>query len=686
MFTVTVPIARTHVLRIPDSTNEKRLAGALRSGCFGIQLDLQSGLLGAEANWVGVLRVERVHETPTRVSFRISGDLYWAGASASTTPRSHIFPRSDHRMYLTLADDSDGSESIRFQSGRLLLALRTIRLEQLDWKSGPRLTLQLTAPSGGATNDDFHMTLKKGSTTVATGKMSWQFSAYREISIYPACSADAVFPWTNGAGQSWENLFREIGWTANVFPPENLSAPTRKVWRLHELHDAILLSNSSAVSLDEQWAVQLFCVHQIEANNELQRGIMFDFSNLDSNGVPRQAAAVAFGWKIPNTVEWGSARGGEYGNLPRLFFRTSAHEVGHALGMKHPIANDPRRVMVATNTLTGVTGFPDTITTSFSDDEAAWLNHQPDPVVRPGGLPYPAETLPTDFLPRKPVTIRKHHVDCKVIPLKRSYPLGAPVRLEFSVRNTGRRIVHVPEELSFSCGGMSIAVTGPDDVKRTTSPAVSICHHDCRTPLSEADQVFGAATVFGSFQGPLFPVAGCYLITVQIPVIDSGRIIWVNGRCSTSIAYPTTKTHSKLADRVLRSTELHQRLVVGARLSYRGQQLISAILKSRELGSHYQYVEAKLALIHFGVCNASLTSAAGLINRTTEMTHLELKRLLLIIDAHFPETLSPLEQATLEDLLRVLLDSTRFKQLPKQLCDSFRRRLRKLIRNGKKQG
>ncbi len=679
---MTVPIARTQILRIPDSTKEKRLAGALRSGCFGIRLDVESGPLGSAADWIGILRVERVKETPTRVSFRISGDLYVSDASLPATTVSRVMPRSNYRMFVTLADDSDGSESIRLAGGKLLLRLRTIQLDQLTWTSGPGLTLQLETPSGNSSSEDFQLTLKKGSTTVATGTMSWRFSAYREISIYPACSADAVFPWTNGAGQSWENLFREIGWEAKVHPPETLVAPTGKVWQLNELHDAILSSNSSAVSLDEHWAVQLLCVHQIEANNDQQRGVMFDFSNLDSNGVPRQAAAVAFGWRIPNTAEWGTARGGLYGTLPRLFFRTSAHEIGHALGMKHPIANDPRRVMVATNTLTGVSGFPDTIATSFSDDEAAWLNHQPDPVVRPGGLPYPAEIMPADFLRRRAVSIRKHFVDCKVAPVKECYPLGAPVRLEFSVQNYGKRTVRAPEELSFSCGGISIAVTSPDEVTRRTSPAISICHHNCRTPLSQGEEAFGAATVWASPQGPLFPVPGLYSVAVQIPVVDSGRFVWVKGNCKIAIAQPTTKAQAKLVDRVLRSTELHQRIVIGAGLSFRGQQLIAAILKCNDLKSHYEYSEAKLGLVKLG--NASLTSASELINNHTEMTHQEIRRLLRIADALSAETLSPVGRASIVAILKTLHGLVRVKRLPKPLRDSFNRMLRRLLRSRKR--
>jgi len=157
-----IPIVRPQSLRIPDTTSEKRIAGALRSGCFSIQLDVNSSDLSAETQLAGVVRVERVKESATKLSIRLSGDLYALTGSLNVGSQLRVFPRNHHRLYITLADsETEGDETVRFQSSKLKMTFRSVRLDGLDWTNGPRLTMLLSGPDQASQSNDFSVELRR---------------------------------------------------------------------------------------------------------------------------------------------------------------------------------------------------------------------------------------------------------------------------------------------------------------------------------------------------------------------------------------------------------------------------------------------------------------------------------------------------------------------------------------------
>ena len=113
--------------------------------------------------------------------------------------------------------------------------------------------------------------------------------------------------------------------------------------------------------------------------------VMYDSAGTDTNNLPREGAAVASLWEFPSGQRFEQVAGQKLQNVPGAYFRTTVHEVGHAMGLLHSESG----IMQPSSDLADETQpsnpFPNNIVYDFSPEDRMRLQHFPEIIVRPGG-------------------------------------------------------------------------------------------------------------------------------------------------------------------------------------------------------------------------------------------------------------------------------------------------------------
>ena len=90
--------------------------------------------------------------------------------------------------------------------------------------------------------------------------------------------------------------------------------------------------------------------------------------------------------------------------------------------------------------------FPNNIHWSHAPDDQKRLRHNPDIWVRPGGIPfgndYPA-VLPDDII------FDDEELKLDILPVEESVPIGAPVRINFTLKNNSKVSKKVPQGFEY---------------------------------------------------------------------------------------------------------------------------------------------------------------------------------------------------------------------------------------------
>ena len=222
---------------------------------------------------------------------------------------------------------------------------------------------------------------------------------------------------------------------------DDVVGPANGIWRAADGH-AAMAARRDRTDLNTEWRYHILAVPQINSN---LRGHMYDGAAGGPNILPREGLYVASHWRVPVNPIWGSTQGKLSGETV-IHFRTAVHEFGHALGLDH-VARGVTFMRTTDEIASAGTPdrpFPDNIEWSFAPEDEHRLHHWSDMMVRPGG----ASVLWSATAPLEQIKSDKHRLE--VTPVLAAVPLGAPVRVELRLVNTGDGNDFGPANLSLS--------------------------------------------------------------------------------------------------------------------------------------------------------------------------------------------------------------------------------------------
>lgn len=424
----------------------------------------------------------------------------------------------------------------------------------------------------------------------------------------------------------WKDLFQAIHWELNVTKPSAAAVPPTarpEEWAAYDLSNAAtLLRADRHTERDEngdvldphEWFYDLLCVPRFESPTAASEagsdgangkpasylGIMFDTEATDLNQQPRESAAVAALELVPEKekrkkVPFQDLLAGA------AYYRTALHEVGHAMNLTHNFLG--RSLMNTTGMLlqppqAGSPGKEPVASWldaewKFTAEDAEWLQHAPDIVVRPGGISRRGVRLRKPLRPN-PAPIALKAVPGAVLtvtPVSGAFPYGAPVRLDYQIENLGAEF-RVPADISLRGGCLAGRVTGPDSVTRFFRSAFRCCDAaaaDTRLcPLEAKKTIRTGMTILRGIDGPLFPEPGAYRIEVELRWDSDNGTNRIVGQTSVVVLPPNEADPLQVvaAVRILSGSAMMPALVQGL-INKEGLETLSLALRSSELAPHY---------------------------------------------------------------------------------------------------
>lgn len=643
------PVAPSSGDLVPARLSTFRIERGLRGGAWLATFRPSNAPLTA---YDGTVRVE-VHPSISGGGRTTSGDLYQRpihhspgtitpvlGAGPNPQDRIPIQPLSRYRYYLSITKILEGltfEDSFEMDFNRWKYTPHATAEGTGNWTSEGafKATLAWTAPPAGFPSDvDYLSGDVQDSAGIVIGSLNlgWVSEFLRKVTI-EIDSVDGIErPLHNGLTGvnhfDWQKVFSNVSWDLTVFPGQNdvpPPAPDDDGWSDAELHAGMLRWRNSA-NLDTEWRFHLLCVKKIDTT---PRGIMYDALGTDSDNLPREGAAVATSWIIARG--WGRVSGRRFGAVPEAYFRAAVHEIGHALSLVHNLRNqyfmDTSDTIAAAGEQTQPS-FPDNIKWGFTDDDARRLKHWPDAFVRPGGSPFgSSNTAPTMSPPDNAVELP--NIELSVMATLGEVPLGAPVRLELSLRNSageeGSR-VQVPADIGLRSGfiqGMVAPATGAPRSFRS----IVISDGGAYKILAPGDEIIDSVTLLRGAEGALFPSSGLYDVKIEVKWDLQDAVASVIGSTTVLVTGPKDASHAAAAHKLLTSPDAHLVMVLGGDHLDQGVAAIQAALQDDTLRPHFVAIEAKLLATRFQNRKPDVEAAKQLIDGKSILTNTEKQKL-----------------------------------------------------------
>jgi hypothetical protein len=629
------PVAEAAELPFPPLRRHR-----LRAGCYLLRYTPRHhATIALPPHYDGTLRVER--DAANTIA---SGDLYLHRTRLShplLPPREPnpgagipVFPIKAYRYYVRVTKILEGAAlatqfTLGFELHRFDHASRTWSLDG----AFSALMRWVPAPPGYPSQSNFLRGTVRNAAGADVGvlTMGWVSKHLRRATIELDRVAESEVATANSAGTGWRELFAEVGWDMTVDESDaDVAEPSGDSFSDAECH-ATLLARRDSADLDREWRYWLVAVRNLDST---PRGIMFDAFGSDSNNIPREGAAMASHWVIPNADPWGLVKGMRFGTATDPYFRTGVHEIGHAMGLYHNTVDNG--FMNTTDVIAAGAvppqQFPQNIQWSHAPDDQKRLRHMPDLWVRPGGVPFGAAYSTAPISPDD-AALEPDGLEVGVQPLDAAVPIGAPVRVDIALRNGGDLPLPAPADLSLRAGHVRGEVIDPAGTVRAFRSIVRCIEEERLEALAAGAEVRGSVTLLRGPDGALFPLAGPYTIRVQIRWELEGLAVTIAGQGSVMVTPPVDAQHAEAALRVLDEPDALLLLALGGDHLERARAAVDAALENPELRPHYAYIEAKRAATPFFDRAPDLERAAAVLDAGTVMSAAEVDRAATFLSA-----------------------------------------------------
>ncbi|KAK6357503.1 hypothetical protein TWF718_001812 [Orbilia javanica] len=605
----------------------------LNQGAWYINLEptVSGGLI-----YDGTIRIENTADGRTA-----SGDLYqrprvlinlpnlpprWIYLPAPNPANGiPIQARSNYRYYLrvTQIDESISGRTtfkLGFQKFKYVQTNKTtFTFTQEPVDSGYTATMTWkTAPTGYPYPNDYaegDVVLDKTGEVEFRLKMGRVSQYYRKISVEIDNVPGSEKPLDNGVtgegAENWNTVFDRVGFEVKVIESDSdiVEPNPDGYWSLTQSHQT-MLARRDAINLDTDWRYYLLAT---KFNTVNAFGVMFDTSATDSNNVPREGIQVSSHVVTGFQEGWGEWIDQRYGTLKAAYFRTALHELGHALGLLHNDDGGDGEVPVldfsfmnqtgrAVSRCTAANPLSKNIKWNHADRNLFQIRHWPDVFVRPGGVDfgYASNTRPPITPPDADIEYEIPDLVLKVEPLKdhAELPLGAPVRINLTLTNTGEQPVDVPADISLKSHNISGQVTDPTGTTRTFHTLFHLDREEKIKTLKQGESVTASLTLLRGGEGALFPVGGVHKIGIKLAWTFNNELpLWVAfGETTVLVTPPFEKSHAAAAHRLLTTPDAHLVLVLGGDYLEDGVGAIKQALEDETLRKHFNGTEAKRVL------------------------------------------------------------------------------------------
>ena len=615
---------------------------SLRHGCYLLRLTPNFGFDPIPFHFDGTLRVQR--DGFNTIS---SGDLYIHRSIGPVNDPGNpfanliepnpaagitIFPIDRYRFYVRVTQILEASTT--GNSFTLGFELHRFNPSGPNFTNLGSVTAQMSwtpAPIGYPSSSDYLEGDLKASNgaVIARITMGWVSPFLRRATVEIDRVQQSEAALDNGVGVNWQTAFDAAGWQITVDQSDSdLAEPSGQFWSDAEMHEA-MLNRRDFNNLDKEWRYHLICVRRLDSTS---RGIMYDAFGTDSNNVPREGAGIASHWTIPDTPTWGRVRGQRFGAAAEPYFRTAVHEIGHAQGLYHNTVDNG--FMNTTGTIASSATlpeqFPDNVRWAHAPDDQKRLRHMPDIWVRPGGIPFGQSFSTVPISPDDEVEDTRA-LQVKVTPLLDTVPIGAPIRVDFSLANVTKQAQPVPASLSMKAGHVSGKVIGPNGGARTFRPLLRCIEEHELEDLGANQSKSHSITLLRGADGALFPAPGIHRVIVDVEWDVGGRAYRASGETSLMITPPVDDAHAKAALKVLTTPDSLLTLVIGGDHLDEGIEAIQACLDNKTLAPHYAIVEARRLGKRHGKRVPDIKKACGYLKKDAVMSASELRRAAQLI-------------------------------------------------------